>query len=54
LEGPAQAGPSFFNGAYASGVSAALIVNPQASRVTPELTLAVERELAVGGRSRPS
>jgi diacylglycerol kinase family enzyme len=29
--------------------SAALIVNPQASRVTPELTLAVERELAVAG-----
>jgi diacylglycerol kinase family enzyme len=28
---------------------AALIVNPQASRVTPELTLAVERELAAGG-----
>jgi diacylglycerol kinase family enzyme len=27
---------------------AALIVNPQASRVTPELTLAVERELASG------
>lgn len=27
----------------------ALIVNPQASRVTPELTLAVERELAAGG-----
>jgi diacylglycerol kinase family enzyme len=30
-------------------LSAALIVNPQASRVTPELTLAVERELAVAG-----
>jgi diacylglycerol kinase family enzyme len=30
-------------------VSAALIVNPGASRVTPELTLAVERELAVTG-----
>jgi diacylglycerol kinase family enzyme len=30
-------------------VSAALIVNPQASRVTPELTLAVERELASAG-----
>jgi diacylglycerol kinase family enzyme len=29
--------------------SAALIVNPQASRVTPELTLAVERELAAAG-----
>jgi diacylglycerol kinase family enzyme len=28
---------------------AALIVNPGASRVTPELTLAVERELAVAG-----
>jgi diacylglycerol kinase family enzyme len=28
---------------------AALIVNPQASRVTPELTLAVERELAAAG-----
>jgi diacylglycerol kinase family enzyme len=30
-------------------VSAALIVNPQASRVTPELILAVERELAAAG-----
>jgi diacylglycerol kinase family enzyme len=30
-------------------VSAALIVNPEATRVTPELTLAVERELAAGG-----
>ncbi len=30
-------------------MSAALIVNPQASRVTPELTLAVERELAAAG-----
>jgi diacylglycerol kinase family enzyme len=29
--------------------SAALIVNPQATRVTPELTLAVERELASAG-----
>jgi diacylglycerol kinase family enzyme len=29
--------------------SAALIVNPQASRVTPELALAVERELAAAG-----
>lgn len=28
---------------------AALIVNPQATRVTPELTVAVERELAAGG-----
>jgi diacylglycerol kinase family enzyme len=28
---------------------AALIVNPRASRVTPELTLAVERELAAAG-----
>jgi diacylglycerol kinase family enzyme len=28
---------------------AALIVNPRASRVTPELTLSVERELAAGG-----
>jgi diacylglycerol kinase family enzyme len=28
---------------------AALIVNPQASRVTPEFTLAVERELSAGG-----
>ena len=28
---------------------AALIVNPHASRVTPELTLAVERELVAGG-----
>ena len=28
---------------------AALIVNPQASRVTPELALAVERELAAAG-----
>jgi diacylglycerol kinase family enzyme len=28
---------------------AALIVNPRASRVTPELILAVERELAAGG-----
>jgi diacylglycerol kinase family enzyme len=30
-------------------VSAALIVNPSASRVTPELTLAVEKELARAG-----
>lgn len=30
-------------------MSAALIVNPQASRVTPELTLAVERELGAAG-----
>ena len=30
-------------------MSAALIVNPHASRVTPDLTLAVERELAVSG-----
>lgn len=30
-------------------MTAALIVNPQASRVTPELTLAVERELAAAG-----
>ena len=30
-------------------MSAALIVNPQASRVTPELILAVERELSRGG-----
>jgi diacylglycerol kinase family enzyme len=30
-------------------VSAALIVNPHASGVTPELTLAVERELSRGG-----
>ncbi|HEY3070275.1 MAG TPA: diacylglycerol kinase family protein [Gaiellaceae bacterium] len=30
-------------------MSAALIVNPQASRVTPELTVAVERELAASG-----
>jgi diacylglycerol kinase family enzyme len=30
-------------------VSAALIVNPSASRVTPELTLAVEKELAAAG-----
>jgi diacylglycerol kinase family enzyme len=29
--------------------NAALIVNPQATRVTPELTLAVERELAAAG-----
>jgi diacylglycerol kinase family enzyme len=29
--------------------SAALIVNPHASRVTPDLTLAVERELAASG-----
>ena len=29
--------------------TAALIVNPQATRVTPELTLAVERELAAAG-----
>ena len=28
---------------------AALIVNPRASRVTPELTLAVERELRAAG-----
>jgi diacylglycerol kinase family enzyme len=30
-------------------VSSALIVNPRASRVTPELTVAVERALAAGG-----
>ena len=30
-------------------MSAALIVNPQASRVTPELIVAVERELAAAG-----
>jgi len=30
-------------------LSAALIVNPHASRVTPDLTLAVERELAASG-----
>jgi diacylglycerol kinase family enzyme len=30
-------------------VSSALIVNPRASRVTPELTVEVERALAVGG-----
>jgi diacylglycerol kinase family enzyme len=30
-------------------VRSVLIVNPQASRVTPELALAVERELAAGG-----
>lgn len=30
-------------------MGSALIVNPQASRVTPELTVAVERELAVAG-----
>jgi diacylglycerol kinase family enzyme len=30
-------------------LTAALIVNPYASRVTPELTLAVERELAAAG-----
>jgi diacylglycerol kinase family enzyme len=30
-------------------VSTALIVNPEATRVTPELTLAVERELAAAG-----
>ncbi len=30
-------------------MGSALIVNPQASRVTPELTVAVERELAAGG-----
>jgi diacylglycerol kinase family enzyme len=30
-------------------VPAALIVNPRASRVTPELTVAVERALAAGG-----
>jgi diacylglycerol kinase family enzyme len=29
---------------------AALIVNPQATRVTPELTVAVERELRAGGQ----
>ena len=31
------------------GVSSALIVNPHASRVTPEATVAVERALAAGG-----
>ena len=30
-------------------MAAALIVNPNATRVTPELTLAVERELAASG-----
>ena len=30
-------------------MSTALIVNPEATRVTPELTLAVERELAAAG-----
>jgi diacylglycerol kinase family enzyme len=30
-------------------VASALIVNPQATRVTPETTVAVERELAAGG-----
>ena len=30
--------------------SAALIVNPNATRVTPELAVAVERELAASGR----
>ena len=30
-------------------MASALIVNPQASRVTPELTVAVERELAAAG-----
>jgi diacylglycerol kinase family enzyme len=30
-------------------MTAVLIVNPQATRVTPELTLAVERELSVSG-----
>jgi diacylglycerol kinase family enzyme len=30
-------------------VASALIVNPRASRVTPETTVAVERELAAGG-----
>lgn len=32
-----------------AAVAAALVVNPSASRVTPELILAVERELAAGG-----
>jgi diacylglycerol kinase family enzyme len=31
-------------------VGSALIVNPRATRVTPELTVAVERELTAGGR----
>ena len=30
-------------------MASALIVNPSASRVTPELTLAVERELSAAG-----
>jgi diacylglycerol kinase family enzyme len=34
---------------YSGGVASALIVNPRATRVTPELTVAVERELAAGG-----
>jgi diacylglycerol kinase family enzyme len=34
---------------YSGGVASALIVNPRASRVTPELTVAVERALAEGG-----
>lgn len=32
-----------------AAVAAALVVNPSASQVTPELILAVERELAAGG-----
>ena len=32
-----------------AAVAAALVVNPSASRITPELILAVERELAAGG-----
>jgi diacylglycerol kinase family enzyme len=42
-------GPSLRFGLSSRAVSQVLIVNPRASRVTPELTLAVERELAVLG-----
>ena len=34
---------------YSGGVPSALIVNPMASRVTPEVTVAVERALAAAG-----
>ena len=34
---------------YSGGVPSALIVNPRATRVTPELTVAVERALAAAG-----
>jgi diacylglycerol kinase family enzyme len=44
--GGAGAPPTRF---YSSGVNSALIVNPGASRVTPELTLAVEKELRAAG-----